>query len=68
MMLQYEKQKEYIPKNNLVEISYEDLVANPFQIACKIYSALNIHPQDPTHASLKRYIAAEASYKCNDYH
>lgn len=68
MMLQYEKQKEYIPKNNLLEISYEDLVANPFQIVTKIYSGLNIRPQDPTHAGLKRYIAAEASYECNYYH
>jgi omega-hydroxy-beta-dihydromenaquinone-9 sulfotransferase len=68
MMLQYEKQKEYIPKNNLLEISYEDLVADPYPIVCKIYSGLNMLPQDPTHARLKRYIAAEASYECNYYH
>jgi omega-hydroxy-beta-dihydromenaquinone-9 sulfotransferase len=68
MMLQYETQKGYIPKNNLLEISYDDLVTEPFLIICKIYSALNIHPHDPRHVSLKRYISAEASYECNSYH
>ena len=68
MLLQYEKQKEHIPKNNLIEVSYDELVTDPFAVACKIYSGLNIDSQDPAHVSLKRYISAEASYECNSYH
>lgn len=68
MLLQYEKQKQYTRRNNLIEINYDDLVTDPFAVACEIYSALNIDLHDSTHVTLKRYISAEASYECNSYH
>jgi len=63
LMDQYEADKHLIPQENLVEISYDELLADPFYTIKKIYSQLSLHDFDQTSENLLSKIQTEKTYK-----
>jgi hypothetical protein len=60
---QYEKDKKLIPEENLIEISYEELKADPFNIIREIYSKLNLAGFELTADDLLLQIEKEKEYQ-----
>lgn len=67
LMEQYEKDKHLIPAGNLVEISYEELKADPFATMQKIYSEIDLPDFASTSASLKQQLEKEKEYQNFQY-
>jgi len=61
-MHQFEKDKELIPRGNLIEIKYEDLEKNPTKEVERIYTTLNIPSSDNTIDSIKQRLELEKKY------
>lgn len=59
----YLQDKSLIPRGNLIEISYEDLMRIPFDIIRQIYSELDLPGFEKIRDDLKLQIANEMSYK-----
>ncbi|MCX6283933.1 MAG: sulfotransferase, partial [Bacteroidetes bacterium] len=59
----YEKEKVLIPEENLIEISYEKLKADPFKVIGEIYSKLNLPGFELTADDLLLQIEKEKSYR-----
>jgi omega-hydroxy-beta-dihydromenaquinone-9 sulfotransferase len=64
---QYENDKKLIPEGNLIEISYEELKADPFSVIQKIYSKLSIPDFELTADNLKMQIEKEKDYRNFQY-
>jgi hypothetical protein len=64
---QYEKDKNLIPDGNLIEISYEELKAESFNVIHKIYSKINLPDFEMTASSLKLQIEKEKDYRNFQY-
>jgi len=64
---QYEKQKILIPDGHLIEISYEELKSDPYNLMEKVYSALNLQGFGPNTDNLKREIVKEKNYNTFPY-
>lgn len=64
---QFLKQKIFIAKNNLIEISYEDFISHPFLTTRRIYSELGIQEFEAASENIKEYISSQATYVCNSY-
>jgi omega-hydroxy-beta-dihydromenaquinone-9 sulfotransferase len=60
---QYEKDRKRIPEGNLIEISYEELTADPFNTLHRIYSALDLPDFDSTIRDLRLQLEAESKYQ-----
>jgi LPS sulfotransferase NodH len=67
LMKSYFEQKNLIPKRNLVEIRYEDLVKNPVGQVQEIYSKLRIPITTKTTPAMKQYLERKKNYKTNMY-
>jgi hypothetical protein len=67
LMEQYEAQKHLIPEGNLIEISYEELMSDPYLGIQKIYSRLNLPGFEIWERSLGQTIAHEMNYRNNTY-
>lgn len=65
---QYEKDRKLIPVENLIEIEYEQLEANPFELIKKIYLQLNFPEFGFVESTLKERIEMESTYKKFNYH
>lgn len=65
LMHSYFEQKEHIPKQNLIEIKYEDLVADPLKQVKKIYAHLQLSGLEEALPAMKTYLDQQASYKTN---
>lgn len=61
-MYQYEKEKNLIPKDNLVEIKYEDFERDPLKEIKRIYSNLNIPGLENSIYKLEQRIELEKKY------
>jgi len=61
------EQKDYIPTGNLIEISYEDLVANPLNQVKEIYSKLDFKDFEKAKPELEKYLESKKDYKTNVY-
>ena len=68
MMESYFKEKSLIPKENLVEIKFEDLEANPLEQVKYIYDGLNLDGYSRVKFKILRYIEKLKDYKKNIYY
>jgi hypothetical protein len=59
--------KDLIPKNQLVEIRYEDLVAEPEKQVKEIYATLNLPGLDNALPEMHKYLRKQENYKVNVY-
>ena len=62
----YLKEKTLIPAGNLIEVRYEDLVADPLAEVKRIYSTLGL-PIDQALPGFQQYLDRQARYKTNVY-
>jgi len=63
----YETEKYLIPKGNLIEISFEELEASPYDVIKRIYQGLNINGFNEIENKLREIIERESNYKKFDY-
>jgi hypothetical protein len=63
----YFNDKKLIPKENLVEIKYENLVKDPYNVVKKIYQDLNIPTFKNCETNLKKYIQTQHNIKTYKY-
>jgi len=61
------KEVKKIPKNKIVEIRYEDLVANPKKQVKKIYEKLNLPGLEKAIPEMNKYLEMQKDYKTNVY-
>jgi hypothetical protein len=61
------EQRKLIPPGRLVEIRYEDLVANPLEQVKQIYSKLGLSGFDRAKPAIQRHIDSQIDYKTNVY-
>jgi hypothetical protein len=61
------EQKELIPNENLIEIRYENLVANPLNQVKEIYDKLNLNDFQKAKPELMKYLESKKDYKTNIY-
>ena len=67
LMKSYFEQKKHIPKENLVDVKYEDLVANPIKEVKKIYAQLDLPDLQSTLPEMQKYLDGKKDYKTNVY-
>ena len=67
VMKSYFKQKNQIPKENIIEIKYEDLVSNPVKLIKNIYSQLKIPGIQNALLEMNKYLEKQKNYKTNIY-
>lgn len=67
LMTSFFEQKQHIPKDNFVEIRYEDLVLNPVQQVQHIYETLKIPDFDKALPEMQKYLEHQSDYKTNVY-
>jgi hypothetical protein len=65
LMESYFAQKEKIPKGQLVEIRYEDLIADPLRLMQKIYTELDLPDFGKAKITMQLYLDKQANYKKN---
>ena len=67
LMKSYFEQKALIPKDNLIEIKYEDLVKDPIKLIKQIYSKLQILGFENALPKMLEYLEKQKHYKTNVY-
>jgi len=67
LMDRYEKDKHLIPEGNLIEISYEELKADPYNTILKIYSGIDLPDSELTDKELLLQIESEKEYQNFQY-
>ncbi len=67
LMKRYFEQKKHIPKENLVDVKYEDLVANPIKEVKKIYVQLDLPDLQSALPEMQKYLDGKKDYKTNVY-
>jgi hypothetical protein len=67
LMERYFKEKEHIPKEQLVELRYEDLIADPIGQVKAIYEKLQLPGFERALPEMKKYLEQQAKYKTNVY-
>ena len=67
MFWYYEEDRPLIPDNQLIEITYEDLVADPKQKLRRIYEQLDLGDFARAEAAVDAYLAGIKDYKTNEY-
>jgi hypothetical protein len=67
MYASFFKYKDLIPKNNFVDIGYEDLTENPVNTVRGIYDELMINYTSETEEKIKRYLNDINSYTKNTH-
>jgi hypothetical protein len=65
MTSNYLKQRKYIPAEQLVEVGYDNLVANPIEELEKIYLHLDLGGFQTTKLKLEAYLETLKNYKKN---
>lgn len=67
MYNQYFRDIQLIPEGNFVDISYEDLIAEPHSTIEKIYEELNLDLSKTTRDNIDSYLNTQKNYKKNEY-
>ncbi|MEZ5198951.1 MAG: sulfotransferase [Bacteroidales bacterium] len=67
-LVKYEKDKNLIPKNNLVEIKYEDFKQNPLGTIEGIYSQFHLQDFSGFKPKLEEYINSQKHQKSGGHH
>ena len=65
LMKSYFAQKDKIPKGQLVEIRYEDLIADPLRLMQKIYTELDLPDFGKAKTSMQLHLEKQANYAKN---
>ncbi|TWU00300.1 Sulfotransferase domain protein [Botrimarina colliarenosi] len=63
----YDRDRSLIPEGRLVEMSYEDLVADPKASLRAVYEQLDLGSFDNAEAGVDAYLAEEKDYKTNRF-
>lgn len=63
----FERDRAMLAENQLAEVSYEDLVANPVAELRRIYDRLDLGEFDRVRPAVEAFVAARAGYKPNRY-
>ena len=67
LMKAYEQQRGSIPKNQLIEIEYEDLITHPYQIIESIYTKFDLGEWQKMKKSVFKYLQSVQGFKSNVY-
>ena len=67
LMKSYYEQKNQIPKGQLVEISYEEFVANPLDQVRRMYAELGLPGFEEAKPGMQQHLDRQAGYKTNPY-
>jgi len=67
MINKYLNDRKLIPKNNLIEIKYENFVNNPLETLNEIYVKFNLKSYDISENNFKKYLLKHKNYKTNNY-
>ncbi len=67
MHKKYFKEKDLIPKENLIEIRYEDMLEDPFKTIKSVYDELSLANFSMSEQKFKDYISKQKSYKTNTH-
>lgn len=67
LMTCFFKQKNLIPKENFVEIRYEDLIKDPLEEVKKIYMKLKLNGIERALPGMNKYLISKKDYKTNVY-
>ena len=65
LMTAYFKDKSQVPKNQLIEVKYEECIKNPLKSIKKIYQTLELDHYDQAEEHFKAYLESIKSYKKN---
>jgi len=63
----YEEEKHLIPKENLIEIKFEDFEADAFAMTQDIYERLQLPGFDESKEDIEKYLGKKKGYKKNQY-
>ncbi len=63
----YEEEKHLIPKENLMELKFEDFEADAYGMTEEIYRTLNIEGFNESKEAIEKYIGKRKGYKKNKY-
>jgi len=61
----FEKQREELDPGQIMDVRYDDLVANPIGVIEDIYEKLNLGDFSPVRESLEDYLRQQAPYQTN---
>jgi len=67
LIREYENHRHHVTENNLVEVSYDELLHQPLDTLKKIYKTLELKESDKTQEAFKQFIAEQADYKPFEY-
>ena len=67
MFKKYLNTKYLIPKGNLIEVKYEDLISNPLDIIEKIYNKLDLKDFKENKNKFEKYLKTQNQIKLNKY-
>lgn len=67
MMAAYERDKAFIPKENLIEIAYEDLVRTPLETIEHVHQTLEIQGFKESYQTLHDYCEKIKNYQNNEF-
>ena len=67
LMLRYEEDKVLIPEGNLVEVRFEDFVADPLGEVTRIYETLGLVLGPEAQQQMQQYLLTVKGYKKNTY-
>ncbi len=67
MFKKYIREKQLIPKNNLIEIRYEDFILKPLEQIEKIYKQFDLEGFSENKESFKKYLAKQSQLKLDKY-
>ncbi len=67
-MSKFFREKQLIPQENLIEIKYEDFIANPSNTLENIYKKFHLTEFSEQKTNFVRYIATQSKYQNNQYY
>ena len=67
LMKSYYEQKDKIPEGQLVEISYEEFVANPLDQVRQVYAKLDLPGFEEAKLGMQQHLDRQAGYVTNPY-
>lgn len=67
MYTKYLKERNYIPKGNLIEVRYEDFIQQPLKELKNIYTKLQIDGFKKSETTFNEYIASQTKVKLQKY-
>jgi hypothetical protein len=65
--MKYFKERNDVPKGNLVEVRYEDFIQQPLKELKSIYTKLQLDGFDKSEKTFNEYIASQTNVKIQKY-